>query len=324
MANIDLYSVYNAKRRKFGVNDSDRFRSSFVEAVNTAFAEFNSEVFQDETLSFIDSFDDIIDSRADFTSLTFDSNSNAVCSDRDYWAVEYRLERKSSTNGLTDTIADGSNVTISIADGVLSLNGSAVGLTADLPDVDKMTILISSSSSGIRILVNSDEIDTDSSSETITLDTIPDLSWVPNLEIVPAYTTSDGTDPQPIGTITSRVINGISGFTVVGTAFYSARSKVLDFEINEGTGTTVTDLINSYTATLVSPTWHTAYVTNSCALDSQYSSPFSMAVEYHLQEGGEWAIEPIDDRERKWYGRGVRQARATYQNNTTYTNPLGV
>jgi hypothetical protein len=59
--NINLYDAYNQKRRKFGLNDSARFRSSFVDAVNFSFSELNNLVFQAETLGSIGSFDDVID-----------------------------------------------------------------------------------------------------------------------------------------------------------------------------------------------------------------------------------------------------------------------
>jgi hypothetical protein len=49
-----------------------------------------------------------------------------------------------------------------------------------------------------------------------------------------------------------------------------------------------------------------------------------MALDYHIQDGGEWSIEPDVDLERKWYGRGIKQARNIYQSIATYVNPLGL
>jgi hypothetical protein len=49
-----------------------------------------------------------------------------------------------------------------------------------------------------------------------------------------------------------------------------------------------------------------------------------MGLDYHLQDGGEWALEPEPERERKWYGRGIKDARNIFQQTTTYTSPLGV
>jgi len=106
MANINLYDAYNQKRRKFGVNDTPRFRDSFVDAVNLTYAEMNDMVFQSEVLSSIGSFDDVIDDRlAAFTTLTFDAGSNTAIGNREFWSAEYNFERLSDTNSFTDTIS---------------------------------------------------------------------------------------------------------------------------------------------------------------------------------------------------------------------------
>ena len=63
MSTINLWEEYNSKVRKFGINDLDRFRDSFLDAVNLTYADLNAEVFQGETLGYINSFDDVIDNR---------------------------------------------------------------------------------------------------------------------------------------------------------------------------------------------------------------------------------------------------------------------
>ena len=65
-------------------------------------------------------------------------------------------------------------------------------------------------------------------------------------------------------------------------------------------------------------------VGNDSGLSDRFLQPFNAAVDFHLQESGEYATEAKDDRERLWYGRGMQQARTVYQQQTTYTNPLGV
>lgn len=324
MAYINLYDIYGQKRRKFGVNDSSTFQESFVDAVNLAFSEFNAEVFQASTLDPLGSFKDVIDQRLDlFTTITFDSDCESVMSNREYWAVEYAFERKSATNTFTDTITDGaSNVVVTISNGLLTIAGDTLAYSVDLPDVDNYRILISSNKSGNRILINDEEMS--ESTNIISLDDIPDLDWIPDLELIPTHTLGDSTTTQKIGTVTARVISGITGLSLRSTAFYSSKTKLLNFDIDEGTGTALTDSINSYTATVVGEAWRVAYIEDSCVLDKKYSPPFSMAVEYHLQDGGQWAIEPDGDRERKWYGRGVPMAREIYRQNTTYQNPLGI
>ena len=107
--------------------------------------------------------------------------------------------------------------------------------------------------------------------------------------------------------------------------FLSSATAIYDFLINEGgTSTTLTDEIGSYTATVASPVWEIAYIEPSSGLDQLYVSPFDMGLDYHLQDGGEWAIEAEPERERKWYSRGIQNARNTFQNTTTYSNPLGI
>ena len=45
-------------------------------------------------------------------------------------------------------------------------------------------------------------------------------------------------------------------------------------------------------------------------------------LDWHLQDGGVWGLEDDGDREKKWYGRGIRSARNTNQQLTTYISPL--
>ena len=308
MPNINLYEAYKRKVRKFGVNDSSTFRDSFADAVNLVYSELNEKVFEANTLNMIDSFDDIIDSRlASVTSMTFDDSSgvNDAIQSREFWSVEYELERLSDTNGFTDTIDDdGDDVVVSISNGVVTLTGDSVVGSADLPDVSSLTLRIESTSSGNAIYAN-------------------------DVALSVTYTTGDEETAQSIGTVASHVINGISGYELLSTSFNSDASLVYKFLLNEGTGTAVTSelvdpssSIDAFTATLVSPVWEYRYVEPSTSLDSRYSVPFEMGLDYHLQDGGQWALEPEPERERKWYMRGIPAARTAYQQLTTYTSPL--
>jgi hypothetical protein len=306
MANINLYDTYNKKRRKFGVNDSTRFQESFVEAVNLTYGEMNNLVFQANTLAPINSFDDVIDKRlASFSTITFDtsptSESLNAISDREFWSAEYDFERLSDTNGFTDTITDGTNVVISIASGVLTVThtGLVVG-TLTLPDLDTFTLRVESYSDGNKVLINGDEYGL-------------------------TYTTGDADTTIAIGTVTAHVVSATTGYTLNRMRFLSSATVVYDFLINEGTGVTLTDEVGAYTATVdATKVWETVYIEPSSGLDQLYVSPFDMGLDYHLQDGGEWAIEAEPERERKWYGRGIQNARNTFQNTTTYSNPLGI
>ena len=302
MSTINLYEAYNSKRRKFGVSDAERFRSAFVDAVNLVYAEINDQVFQDQTLPYIGSFNDIIDTRlVSFGTMTFDVGADASIEKRDYWSVEYDLELTSSTNTFTDTIADdASNVVISIANGVLSVTGSVIAGSLTLPTLDAYLIRFESDREGNRVLVNGD---------TYAL----------------TYTTGDGDTAQPIGTVSSHIISAISGWELKKTRFLTLGTLVYEFLLDEeGTNTNLTDTIAGYTATLTDVLWNDRWVEPSSGLDSQYRSPFDMGLYYHLQDGGEWAIEPETERERKWYIRGIPMARNILQNNTAYGNPLGL
>ena len=332
MANINLYELYNNKRRKFGVNDSSRYQGAFVEAVNHAFATFNSEIFQADTLEYIQDFNDIISQRlASFTQLAFDDGENmfAAMSGREYWAVEYHLERKNSTNTFTDTITDNaSNVVIAIADDELTITGDSVVLTATLPDANSFRLLINSSASGIRILTDDTDLGVQITEDSgISLDDVPDLDWVPDLEVIPSLGDTD--TPQPIGTVSARVIDGVAGFELISTAFYSSKTKLFEFLLNEATGTTVNSVeymgaTNSegYSATLTAPKWITTYVEESCGLDRKYYPYFDSCIEYYLQQGGEWAIEPDVQAEGRMR-RNIRNARNKYNTDSTYTGIYG-
>ena len=303
MSNINLYQVYNSKLRKHSVlTDSQTFRDAFVDAVNFTYDEFNDQVFQAETLSRIESFDDITDNRlSSFTSLTFDADSNTEVGSREYWSVEYDLERMSATNGFTDTIADdASNVVISIANNTITITGdSVVGSVSLTTETDILKIVFQSSVGSNSLSVNGEEYGL-------------------------TYTTGDAETTQSIGTVSSHVINGVSGFELLSTRFLSSGTVIYDFPLNEGTGTAVEDDIAEYEGTIVSPVWSERYIEPSSSLSTRYSSPFSMAIDYHLQDGGEWSIDSDLDLQSKWYGRGIRQARNIYQQTTTYTSPLGI
>jgi hypothetical protein len=285
------------------VNDSVRFQDSFVDAVNLTNGELNNLVFQNETLSMINSFDDIIDNRLiSFTTITFDAASNVAIEGREFWSAEYDFERLSDTNGFVDTITDGTNIVISIANGVLSVvNTGLLDGTLTLPDLNTFTIQVESNSEGNQVLIN-------------------------GIEYGLTYTLGDAETTMTIGTVTDRVISATTGYTLNRVRFLSSATAIYDFLINEGTGQTLTDEVAEYTgAILPNPAvWKTVYIEPSSGLSTLYISPFSMAIDYHLQDGGEWAIEAEPERERKWYGRGIKDARNTFQNTTTYTNPQGI
>jgi len=67
-----------------------------------------------------------------------------------------------------------------------------------------------------------------------------------------------------------------------------------------------------------------AAISNDSGLSDRYASAFNYGIDYHLQESGEYAVEEQVERERKWYIRGIKQARTIYQQETTYVNPLGI
>lgn len=305
MSTINLYKSYSQKLNKFGLNDGTRFQDSFVSAVNFVSAELNDQVFQNQTLAYIDSFDDIIDERLiSFNTFTFGAGageSTEAMENREFWAVEWDLEKTSATNGMTDTIDDATagNVVMSITNGVFSIAGAAVSATATIPTLDTFTLRFESTAAGNALLVDGDAV-------------------------ALTYTLGDAETSQAITAITSRVISATTGYTLNKTRFLSASTLILNFLINEGTGVALTDEVESFSATLDTPIWTTVYIEPSSGLDSQYMAVLNMGLDYHLQDGGEWAIEPEVERERKWYGRGIKQARNIFQNNTTYSNPLGI
>jgi len=309
MATINLYQQYQNKLRKLGYTTSTTLQESFVEAVNLVYAELNDQVFQAQTLPYIGSFDDVIDERLwSFTSLTFDADSIEAMGDRDYWSVEYQIEKTADATALTDTFLmdDASEVVLAITSGVFSIAGDTVLASAELTTANPSVISFEVTEEGNRLKVDGADV-------TLT------------------YTGGDETTIQALGAITqggggSRIINGTSGLTLMRTRFLTDASVVCDFLINEGTGVTLTDEIADYTATLLPnpPVWKTVWIEPSSNLDSQYLSPFNKGMDYHLQDGGQWAIEPEPSRERKWYVGGIRQARNILQHNTTYSNPLGI
>lgn len=302
MPNINLYQSYTSKRHKFGVNDTERFRQSYLDAVNLTYSELNSDVFLTQLLEAVSSFDDIIDERLiSFTTLTFDasSGSDVAIESREFWSVEYDFERLGVTNGFTDSINDdASNVVISILNGVLTVTGDTITGTLTLPtDLDVFTLRFESWRDGNRVFINDDEF-------------------------ALSFTLGDGDTTQKIGAVNTHIVSGVSGYNVLRTRFLSAGSLIYDFLMNEGT-TPLVDVVASYEIVVNTGVWNDVYIEPSSGLDSQYLSPFNMGLDFHLQDAGEWAIEPEAERERKWYGRGIRNAKNILQHNTTYVDPLG-
>ena len=307
--NINLYDIYNRKRSKFGINDSDNFRDYFVGALNLTYSELNEKVFQANTLESISSFDDIIDERlASFTSLTFDNAAGGpddAIQGREFWAVEWDLERTSDTNTFTETITDGSNVTLGITNGVFSVAGSSVIAIGTLPSADTFTVRFESSADGTALSVDGNAIEL-------------------------TYANGDAETSQAIGaTVSAHVISGVTGYELLKTRFLTAGSLVYEFDMNfdslkAATTDTLVDLINSFELVgLADPlVWYTRYIEPSTGLDFRYRSALEMGLDYHLQDGGQFGLEPEPERERKWYSRGIRSAREALAQNTTYVSPL--
>jgi len=207
---------------------------------------------------------------------------------------------------LTRFLDDAFNVVISITDGVLSIVGDSINGTLSIPSLDSFKLRFDSYSAGNRVFIDDDEY-------------------------ALTFTVGDGDTTQSIGTVSTHIISGTSGYTLNRVRFLSSASVFYDFLINEGTGTTLTDLIASYTITVSGEVWQDIYIEPSSSLDVKYLSVFNIALDYHLQDGGEWAIEPEGSRYLKWYGDpsrrakgGLQMARSIFQNNSTYTGPLGI
>ena len=311
MATINLWEEYNSKVRKFGINDLDRFRDSFLDAVNLTYADLNAEVFQNQTLAYINSFDDVIDNRLrSFATITYVATaglSNTAISGYKHWSSEWELDRVGSVNGITDTftIAAG-DIVISILNGVFSFAVAApvaVTATYTLPDEDSIKVKFEVNEDGNTLYINDSEVTMTYSVGTALLK--PSMGTV-------------------AGPVTAHVISGTSGYILKRTAFYSTTAMIYEFLLNEGgVSTALVDEVSAFTATALTPVWQTVYIQPSSSLDSQYKAVFNDCINYYLQEGGEWAIEPDDDSERKWL-RAIKRAKKVYQNNTTYTNPLGL
>ena len=306
MATINLYESYKNKLRKFGVNDSATFQQSFVEAVNLVYAELNDQVFRAETLDYIGSFDDVIDNRLfDFTTITFDvtaKGSNDAMSNRDFWTVEYDLERTLDTNTFIDTITYNTTATviIDITNSVFSVTGAAVAGSATLPAGTSYNLKFAVTEAGNALYIDDVQVDL-------------------------TYTLGDEDTTQTIGAIDSRIISSVAGFMIKRTRYLADDYVILDFLLNEGgVVTALVDEIASFKAAAVAPVWKVVWIEPSSGLSSRYRSVLDMGLDYHLQDGGQWAIEPEAERERKWYSRGLSFARNIFQQGSTYTGPLGV
>jgi len=306
MSTINLYEAYKTKLNKFGLNDSARFQSSFVEAVNMVYAEINGLVFLNQTLEYIGSFDDVIDERlASFAGMLFNAPFNTATRGAIYWSVTNRFVPTSSTNDIIDSFA-GTSTTINakILDGVFTLTSDGIIASATLPDANAWEITYGSNADGNFVFVNGAELEL--------VYTEGDSSVSMEIE--------DSVDEARSITATSA----IDGIEFVESSFLLGDSMIASWRMNENTGESLTDLINAYVITVTAPVWRTSYIAPSSGLDSQYRAIFNTALDFHLQDGGEWSIEPEPERERKWYGRGIKNARNIYRNNSTYIPPLGV
>jgi len=303
MPNINLYQAYKRKLRKFGISyGGTEFSASFVDAVNLVFSELNEKVFESDLLQPIAAFDDIIDYRLRaFTSMTFDATAdgpNDAIENREFWRSEYEFERTSDTNSFIDTISDdNSDVVISITNGVVRVLGDTVDASFELPDISLFTLAIESSPIGVRAYVDGD-----------------------TYELEHALGDTDST--QAIGDVSAHVVSSVSGYEFKRARFFTEGTLVYDFLLDSESTGTVSDVVAEYTADLVDAEWSTRYIDPSTPLDFRYSSAFEMGLDFHLQDGGQWAMEPEAERERKWYGRGIRSARSVYQQQTRYISPL--
>lgn len=329
MPAINLYEAYHSKRRKFGVNDSPRFRESFAEAVNLVHSELNAQVFGEGILPMLSSFDDVIDKRLGaFTKIAFDEGHRLAIGGREYWSVEYDFEVLSATNSFTDTMILSSmdSIVLKVENGVFSIASPDASATAQLPETDAaITILFSSNRSGNRLLVNSGGVGlAHADSSDILLTDIPELDWVPDLDIIPGYSAGTTESTVKIGTVTSRELTGISGLELKRTRFYSASSIHADFHMSEGTGSEIVDSVAGNKGVVTGGRWMEVYSGLPGLLGETYRSVFNMGLDYHLQDGGEWAIEPDVERERKWYMRGMRMARDIRHSIEGVSGPLGI
>lgn len=307
MPNINLYDLYNNKLRKLGYSSSTTLQESFVEAVNNVYADLNSMVFQAQSLSYINDFDDVIENRLrSFAGIvTAGARSvSDVISDRKYWSLEVWVERTDDNISGTDTLIEigpysirlsGTGLSVS-TDGASLLPGYIKG-TATLPSDNSFSLKLESHSGGNRILFNGEEV-----------------------EIV--YTGGDADTVLDTGASAdfSILFDGIVYRRIV---FSSSMARLLDFPMNEGEGLVLTDSIAGATLGVNEPySWELVYVNVAGGLDNSYLSVINSGIDYYLQEGGQWAMEDIGDRERKWFGRSIPQARMIHNATQSFYSPL--
>ena len=313
MANINLYDMYKRKLRKYGLNDSTRFRDAFVDAVNYSYNELNSQVFESVLVSPIGTFEEVIDTRlTSFTSITLTTDADLLTAigSRETWALEYEFEITNSTNTFKDNIVISLGsvaVVVEITDNVLSLsvdNDTTVAATYTLATTTPK-IKFSFDEDGNSLLI-------DGSAVTMT------------------YTTGTSATPVPLGVINTWVISDTTGMIFKRYAGYSEETKIFEFPLDDD-GATVYDLVqgvatraDGYTGDVVAGVWDNYYIESSSTLAEKYSTVLNAGLDFHLQDGGEWGLEPDVERERKWYGRGIKDGRAIYKQDVTYVNPLGI
>lgn len=302
MPTINLYDVYKSKLRKHGYNDSARFRDSFLDACRSAYGEFNSKVFESGLLTPIATFDEVIDQRLmAFTDITFDASSNSSISDREFWSWELDYERKSATNAYKEDID--TDLVITISNDLLTLTGGSVTCTVDLPITATVAVRVVCDNDGLSVYGNEEPLEL-------------------------TYTAGSDGDTITLGTITTHVISATGGMNLTRLRFYTAATILYDFMVgyellNGGVSTEVIDAVAGYVGTLTGETWATTYTYPSGGLDERYLSSFNNAIDYHLQDGGEWSIEPDQVVESRWYRRGVRDARDIHKQNTTFIGIQG-
>ena len=306
MADINLYNMYNRKLRKYGLNDSTRFQDAFVDAVNYSYNELNSQVFESVLVSPIGTFEEVIDTRlTSFTTIEMANGSDTsdeALSNRGLFTLEYDLELLDETHSFIDTITYDTNKEFGVS-------------------IDDFNIDISDSVSGLSM--NYDFTDT-SVKFKVVFDEDGNTLYVNGTAVTPTYAlVSTSATTVLIEAIDSHIMSTQTAAILKRHRALSPETVIYDFLLDDDSAT-VTDSVGSYEGTVADGVWNTYYIKPSSSLDEKYSTVLNAGLDFHLQDGGEWGLEPDVERERKWYGRGIKDGRTIYRQDVTYVNPLGL
>jgi len=306
MANINLYDMYKRKLRKYGLNDSPRFQDAFVDAVNYSYNELNSQVFESVLVSPIGTFEEVIDTRlTSFSTIEMANGSDTsdeALSNRGLFTLEYDLELLDETHSFIDTITYDTNKEFGVS-------------------IDDFNIDISDSVSGLSM--NYDFTDT-SVKFKVVFDEDGNTLYVNGTAVTPTYAlVSTSATTVLIEAIDSHIMSTQTAAILKRHRALSPETVIYDFLLDDDSAT-VTDSVGSYEGTVADGVWNTYYIKPSSSLDEKYSTVLNAGLDFHLQDGGEWGLEPDVERERKWYGRGIKDGRTIYRQDVTYVNPLGL